>query len=329
MFLYYDLNKKDDENRWSFWIPPQITNGMTVKSNPESEFFEKERKNFPDTMFGTVHHHCSSSAFQSGTDHADELGREGLHFTIGNLNKPFDLDVHVRLTIGKAHGDVEASSVIQADPKLQKCFESLQSSYQINTIKQAFDTLHDLSICSASKDYTKREKQFSKHYAKVEKPVTTSYKSSSLGLGYGASHTGYTRNNYQSQMQFDHESGWYTDKKNVESTIDDDYYSSYEDIAETTVDELFTEPDLLALQTDYLGTTDANTLSRSDNIRKYIQMLQDDVYLCTKEGLEFTELLDNYFDESFSNYAIEKEQFIKALKNIAEIEADIPPSTFL
>ena len=130
-------------------------------------------------------------------------------------------------------------------------------------------------------------------------------------------------------MQFDHESGWYTDKKNVESTIDDDYYSSYEDIAETTVDELFTEPDLLALQTDYLGTTDANTLSRSDNIRKYIQMLQDDVYLCTKEGLEFTELLDNYFDESFSNYAIEKEQFIKALKNIAEIEADIPPSTFL
>ena len=27
VFLYYGLNKKDDENRWSFWIPPQITNG--------------------------------------------------------------------------------------------------------------------------------------------------------------------------------------------------------------------------------------------------------------------------------------------------------------
>ena len=329
VFLYYDLNKKDDENRWSFWIPPQITNGMTVKSDPESKFFEKERKNFPDTMFGTVHHHCSSSAFQSGTDHADELGREGLHFTIGHLNKPFDLDVHVRLTIGKAHGDVEASSVIQADPKLQKCFESLQSSYQINTIKQTFDTLHDLSICSASKDYTKREKHFSKHYAKVEKPVTTSYKSTHLGLGYGASHTGYTRNSYQNQMEFDHESGWYKNKKNVKDPLEDDYHFSYQDIAETAVDELFTEPDLLALQSDYLGTTDAANLSRPDNIKKYVQMLEDEVYLGTKEGLEFTELLDNYFDESFSNYAIEIEQIIKALKEIAEIEADIAPSTFI
>lgn len=329
VFLYYDLNKKDDENRWSFWIPPQITNGMTVKSDPESKFFEKERKNFPDTMFGTVHHHCSSSAFQSGTDHADELGREGLHFTIGHLNKPFDLDVHVRLTIGKAHGDVEASSVIQADPKLQKCFESLQSSYQINTIKQTFDTLHDLSICSASKDYTKREKHFSKHYAKVEKPVTTSYKSTHLGIGYGASHTGYTRNSYQNQMEFDQESGWYKNKKNVKDPLEDDYHFSYQDIAEAAVDELFTEPDLLALQSDYLGTTDAANLSRPDNIKKYVQMLEDEVYLSTKEGLEFTELLDNYFDESFSNYAIETEQIIKALKEIAEIEADIAPSTFI
>ena len=92
---------------------------------------------------------------------------------------------------------------------------------------------------------------------------------------------------------------------------------------------MFTEPDLLALQSDYLGTTDAANLSRPDNIKKYVQMLEDEVYLGTKEGLEFTELLDNYFDESFSNYAIEIEQIIKALKEIAEIEADIAPSTFI
>ena len=51
--------------------------------------------------------------------------------------------------------------------------------------------------------------------AKVEKPKvsTTSYKSTHLGLGYGASHTGYTRSSYQNQMEFDNESGWYKNKK--------------------------------------------------------------------------------------------------------------------
>ena len=328
VFLYYDLNKQDDENRWSFWIPPQITNGMTVKSNPDSEFFEKERKNFPDTMFGTVHHHCSASAFQSGTDHADELEREGLHFTIGHLDKPFDLDVHVRLTIGKAHGDIEASSVIQADPKIQKCFESLQSSYKPTTIKQAFDDLHDSSICSASKDYTKREKHFSKHYTKVEKPAPVVSRTSNLGLGYGASHTGYTRTSYHNQMHFDNDSGWYTDKKNIKDPLDEEH-ETYSDIAEAAVDELFTEPDTLVLQTNYLGTVDAKTLTRSVNIKRYIQMLEDEVYLQTKEGLEFTELLDNYFDESFSNYVVETEPFVNALKNILEIEEDLTPPTFI
>ena len=58
-------------------------------------------------------------------------------------------------------------------------------------------------------------------------------------------------------------------------------------------------------------------------------MLEDEVYLQTKEGLEFTELLDNYFDESFSNYVVETEPFVNALKNILEIEEDLTPPTFI
>lgn len=34
---------------------------------------------------GSWHHHCSSGAFQSGTDAADEVSKEGLHITTGNL----------------------------------------------------------------------------------------------------------------------------------------------------------------------------------------------------------------------------------------------------
>ena len=58
-------------------------------------------------------------------------------------------------------------------------------------------------------------------------------------------------------------------------------------------------------------------------------MLEDEVYLQTIEGLQFSELLDNYFDESFSNYVVETEPFVNALKNILEIEEDLTPPTFI
>jgi hypothetical protein len=38
-------------------------------------------------LMGTVHHHCSSSAFQSGTDRNDEITTEGLHITIGHVGQ--------------------------------------------------------------------------------------------------------------------------------------------------------------------------------------------------------------------------------------------------
>ncbi|CAB4157863.1 hypothetical protein UFOVP683_53, partial [uncultured Caudovirales phage] len=39
-------------------------------------------------FFGSIHHHCSSGAFQSGTDYNDEIKINGFHFTIGNLDNP-------------------------------------------------------------------------------------------------------------------------------------------------------------------------------------------------------------------------------------------------
>ena len=129
-------------------------------------------------------------------------------------------------------------------------------------------------------------------------------------------------------MHFDNDSGWYTDKKNIQDPLDEEH-ETYSDIAEAAVDELFTEPDTLVLQTNYLGTVDAKTLTKCVNIKRYIQMLEDDVYLKSIEGLQFSELLDNYFDESFSNYVVETEPFVNALKNILEIEEDLTPPTFI
>jgi len=110
VYLFYD---EKSNNPWSWWIPPQTTSGMTVRSNPNNPEYQLQRKNYPDTMFGTVHHHCSTSAFQSGTDEADEVNREGIHFTIGNMNKTNDFDLHCRITIGGCHAEIPAETYIE------------------------------------------------------------------------------------------------------------------------------------------------------------------------------------------------------------------------
>jgi hypothetical protein len=78
------------EKRWSAWAFPQKANtGMTAQEIENSEAVE-QRKQFSVAdgwiYFGTVHHHCSASAFQSGTDESNEKNQDGIHITVGNLN---------------------------------------------------------------------------------------------------------------------------------------------------------------------------------------------------------------------------------------------------
>ena len=40
------------------------------------------------SVFGTIHSHASALAFHSSTDDHDELSADGLHITVGNLDKP-------------------------------------------------------------------------------------------------------------------------------------------------------------------------------------------------------------------------------------------------
>lgn len=305
IFLYYDLNNADKP--WSFWIPPQKTNGMTVKSDPDSKFFAEERKNYPDTMFGTVHHHCSSSAFQSGTDHTDELDREGLHFTIGNVNKPSDLDLHLRITIGDSHGEADANSVIQADPNIQKCYENLQTHYQSTNIKQAFDILHESSIRSASSNYKKREKEFAKHYHKVTKPVTTHIPyntNSSLGYSYNEA--------YQKRMLFDESDDYWSVKKTevLEKQPKDDTTTCYDIAEDLLANVIMTQQiDVLRVKyvTEYLEEIECLTMYHEDELKlacDIASMLDNQPYLRTVEGNQLKDLLLEYANEEWVDYEI-------------------------
>lgn len=313
VFLYYDLDTKG--SAWSFWIPPQITNGMTVKSDPDSEFFAKERKNFPDTMFGTVHHHCSSSAFQSGTDHSDELDREGLHFTVGHCNKPEDLDLHLRLTIGDSHGDTNPDDVIQADPKLQSAYESLSSNYKPNQIKQALDVLHGSSIRSASNNYTKIKK-FKKHFDKVSKPKysTKSYSSTTSGkIGYS----------YTDQLSWDMDNSWYSSKKTKDPV--DDEPATYDEIADDVLFNCLQEDEMDRIRMTYLrdfkqeiDPADMWQAEPTDIAKHAIDMLEDLSFLETRDGIVFKETIESYLSVRWSEYTFTLTELTRGLQEVID-----------
>lgn len=88
---------------WEAWaFPQEARTGMTAREldTPEKN---KQRAAFADdagwVYFGTVHHHCSCSAFQSGTDFANERDQDGLHITIGNMASQ-RYDLHARFYLG-------------------------------------------------------------------------------------------------------------------------------------------------------------------------------------------------------------------------------------
>ncbi len=109
----YDTTKSESQVRlfvnsntqeWKAWAFPQKANtGMVAKELEEHERFAPQRAQFRDedgwTYFGTVHHHCASAAFQSSTDEADERTKDGLHMTVGNLDKE-KYTIHCRFYVG-------------------------------------------------------------------------------------------------------------------------------------------------------------------------------------------------------------------------------------
>lgn len=106
----YDTTKSESQVRlfvsptlktWrAYAFPQEAKTGMTANELANDEA-KKQRAdlslNPPDWfLFGTVHHHCSTSAFQSGTDKANEESQDGLHITIGRMNDDKKYDLHAR-----------------------------------------------------------------------------------------------------------------------------------------------------------------------------------------------------------------------------------------
>lgn len=93
LFLFYNTVT----NEWAAGVFPQEHMGMTVKMLPNHPLYAEDRKKFGKdwVQLGTVHHHCTSSAFQSSVDKDDECNRDGVHITLGKMEE-FSLDTDIR-----------------------------------------------------------------------------------------------------------------------------------------------------------------------------------------------------------------------------------------
>jgi len=95
--LFYN----EENHNWKAMAMPQyIGTGMSSKEIDDHDDLEKlltrvnPMKGWSEA--GTIHHHCTSSAFQSSIDLADEKDKNGLHITIGHVTMPnVDTDFRV------------------------------------------------------------------------------------------------------------------------------------------------------------------------------------------------------------------------------------------
>jgi hypothetical protein len=107
------------EHGWLAWAFPQEGGTSLSTKEIDNEAAKTQRANLIPpgyVAFGTIHHHCNISAFQSGTDRNDEEKVDGLHITIGDLEKPkYSMDARLYLKGNKFEPNLGAFWEISAE----------------------------------------------------------------------------------------------------------------------------------------------------------------------------------------------------------------------
>lgn len=110
------------EAKWAAWaFPQEARTGMTAKEIEDCPATKEQRAQFDHNWiyFGTVHHHCSGSAFQSSTDEANEHDQDGLHITVGKMGSPHH-DLHCRFYLRKMYFEPDMSLFWDIGKELQE-----------------------------------------------------------------------------------------------------------------------------------------------------------------------------------------------------------------
>lgn len=120
--LYYNF----DTAVWAAHAHPQpmITsygNTMTIQDKISNE--QKASMLGEFIQMGSIHHHCSAGAFQSGDDANGELPIRGIHATIGNMDK--ERTVHSRYSYNKMFLKADILDFIEEPVWLREFIEKM------------------------------------------------------------------------------------------------------------------------------------------------------------------------------------------------------------
>jgi len=131
--LFYNFTT----HTWGFEVFPQDEPyGMHTHEHDDDKRYDELYSVWSKAGFrclGTIHHHCSTSAFQSSTDHEDESRFNGLHVTFGKM-KDKKADVHARY--------VHKGTTYMVTTLLDQFFEDTSFSLEIadNLYPKEWDT---------------------------------------------------------------------------------------------------------------------------------------------------------------------------------------------
>lgn len=116
VLLLLNHNEPLSKQKYEIYIPKQIVGGASVKYDIEDGILVNGK-----FLAGSIHSHPDFSAFQSGTDHADEWNFDGIHITLGHIKKPIP-DMHQRVCLGgEVYNPKEGVYMMEMTPPQQKC----------------------------------------------------------------------------------------------------------------------------------------------------------------------------------------------------------------
>lgn len=84
---YVTLMYSTKLNKYRLWCPKQTVTGGSVNYDRTDQPSFEDRTVNDWQMVGTIHSHCDFSAFHSGTDTHDESTFDGIHITLGHVNR--------------------------------------------------------------------------------------------------------------------------------------------------------------------------------------------------------------------------------------------------
>lgn len=82
---YVTLFYSQKLNQYRLWCPKQKVSSASVNYDRADQMPFEERGDWQ--MCGTIHSHCNFSAFHSGTDTGDEETFDGIHITLGHVDR--------------------------------------------------------------------------------------------------------------------------------------------------------------------------------------------------------------------------------------------------